>query len=144
VLHSLSARQRALAPAKLVSFAADLGAPGLGLPPAEYAQCAAATIVLHNAWPVNFNLALSSFAPHVAAAVHLLNLARGAGAPFFFSSSVGTVQAARGVVSEAFPDAPHSAAGTGYARSKWVVERILEEHGGRVLRIGQLVGDTEV
>lgn len=156
---SLQQRQRKLSPqalAKVVSFAADVNKPDLGLEPAQYELLRQqSTSIIHNAWPVNFVLSLASFDEHIGGAVNLLNLAlkspRKVKPSFFFSSSVGTVQGRPDpVVHEAFSDDPATAGGMGYGRSKWVVEKILERAGaetrGRVgvLRIGQLAGDTEV
>lgn len=104
-----------------------------------------------NAWPVNFNLALPSFGTHIAGAVALLNLCLAEGAAFFFSSSISCRQGAPDATcAEDFAATPATAAGTGYARSKWVVEKLLERAGAHApgltvgaLRIGQMVGDTE-
>lgn len=69
---------------------------------------------------------------------------------FFFSSSVGTRQGSPDpVCTEDFSPSPATASSTGYARSKWVVEKLCERAAKEtpvnvgVLRIGQLVGDTE-
>lgn len=161
---SLQQRKRTLTPAawaKVVSFAADVNlSKQLGLASAAVYDMirAEATAIVHNAWPVNFNMSLRSFEPHIEGAVNLVNLAqtsaREVRPTVFFSSSVSTVQAAGGrfvggVCPEGFMGEAGTAAGIGYGRSKWVVEKILEraaeEKGTRVgvLRIGQLVGDDE-
>ena len=83
--------------------------------------------------------------------MHLINLALASaqGADFFFSSSISCRQAGpEERVPEDFSTSPSTAVGTGYARSKWVVEKLCQraaEKGVRVgvLRIGQMVGDTE-
>jgi thioester reductase-like protein len=155
VKSSLQQRQRVLKPteqAKIVSWAADVNKPDLGLKPEEYKQLSdLATSIIVNAWPVNFTLSLASFDPHVGGAINLLNLAQESvhQATYYFSSSVGTRQGRiEPVADEAFPDSPSTAGGMGYGQSKWVVEKTLEraalEKGARVgvLRIGQLVGDT--
>lgn len=158
VYDSLQQRQRHLSPqamSKVMSFAADVNKPDLGLEPEQYELLRLqSTSIIHNAWPVNFVLSLASFDEHIGGAVNLLNLAlkspRKVKPSFFFSSSVGTVQGRPDpVVHETFSDHPATAGGMGYGRSKWVVEKILERAGsetrGRVgvLRIGQLAGDTE-
>lgn len=154
---SLAQRQRNLSPEaleKIISFAADVNRPDLGLEPEQLEMIRLqATAYIHNAWPVNFVLSLQSFEPHIGGAVNLLNLAQTSPKKitpaFFFSSSVGTRQGRPDkVVDETFSDDPVTAGGMGYGRSKWVVEKIMErakEVGARagVLRIGQLVGDTE-
>lgn len=55
------------------------------------------------------------------------------------------------MIPEDFPSTPETASATGYARSKWVVEKICQyvQKAAEptiivgVLRLGQLVGDTE-
>lgn len=139
---------------KIVSYAADVNVPGLGLSPGVYDSLRTeATAVIHNAWPVNFVLALESFDEHIGGAVNLLNLTlaspRAKKPTFFFSSSVAArLGSQEHVVAEGFSDAPHAAT-TGYGQSKWVVEKICERAGEMtsartgILRIGQLVGDTK-
>jgi hypothetical protein len=158
VHESLRIRQRRLFPeasSKIRSLAADVNKEDLGLQPSEYDELRRqATAVIHNAWPVNFVLSIESFDEHIGGAVNLLNLTvkspRSTKPAFYFSSSVGTRQGRPDpVVSEDFPDSPATAAPMGYGRSKWVVEKVCEraarETEARVgiLRIGQLVGDTE-
>ena len=153
---SLRERMRpAVDEAKLVSFAADVNKENLGLTPAEYELLRSeACVVVHNAWPVNFVLSTESFDEHVGGAVNLLNLTLKSpyqkAPPFYFSSSVGTRQGRfEATVTEDFSDSPETAGSMGYARSKWVVEKLLQRAGTAtdatvgVLRIGQLVGDTE-
>jgi thioester reductase-like protein len=158
VTDSLEQRRRVLSPEamkKVISLAADVNKPDLGLDKEQYEMLRLqSTSIVHNAWPVNFVLSLASFDEHIGGAVNLLNLAlkspRKIKPSFFFSSSVGTVQGRPDpVVHETFSDSPATAGGMGYGRSKWVVEKVLERAGaetkGRVgvLRIGQLAGDTE-
>ena len=152
---SLATRQRSLSPAalaKVTSLAADPNVDQLGLSTEEYGSVRdAATIIVHNAWPVNFNISLQSFRPHIQGAINLLNLAlqspQPGGAKFFFSSSVATMSTERGPVKETFPLQPATAGSMGYGRSKWVVEKVMQSIGPRarcgVLRIGQLCGDTD-
>lgn len=149
---SLEARHRTV-PAHWTALSADVNRADLGLGVDEYnALRTRATCVIHNAWPVNFVLSIDSFDEHVGGAVHLLNLTlrspMATKPSFFFSSSVGTRQG-RGdaFVDEDFADDPVTAGGMGYGQSKWVVEKVLQLAGDvarvGVLRIGQLVGDTE-
>lgn len=153
---SLRERRRpAVKEDKLVSFAADVNKEDLGLAPSEYELLRSeGSIFLHNAWPVNFSLSTESFDEHVGGATNLLNLTlkspRRQAPAFYFSSSVGTRQGRfEETVTEDFSDSPETAASMGYARSKWVVEKLLQRAGKTteatvgVLRIGQLVGDTE-
>jgi nucleoside-diphosphate-sugar epimerase len=111
--------------------------------------------IYQNAWPVNFSLSLESFDNHIGGTVNLMNLclqtpAVRAPARFYFSSSVSTCmnRPSGDDCGEDFPLDPSTAEDLGYARSKWVVEKICERAAERtpmqigVLRIGQMVGDT--
>lgn len=131
---------------RIESYATDLSLPDLGLGSSLAHVRDSVTGVLHLAWPVNFAAALGSFEPSVSGAVNLLNLTQSsplqAKPGFFFASSVGAVQSSTSRIEERFSSDPEEAGGTGYARSKWVVENVLEKTRGTVLRIGQLVGDS--
>lgn len=117
------------------------------------------TLILHAAWPVNFNLSLTSFEPHIAGLHNLLQLALDVPwrhpAAMLFASSISTAMGApRGAggepatVAEAPVPSLDWAQATGYARSKLVGERICEAAATRagarvgVLRIGQIAGDS--
>lgn len=70
-------------------------------------------------------------------------------ATFFFSSSISCRQGSPDALcAENFPPTPATAAGTGYAQSKWVVEKLSEAAAQKtglpvaVLRIGQMTGDS--
>ncbi|KIY43648.1 acetyl-CoA synthetase-like protein [Fistulina hepatica ATCC 64428] len=151
-LHLRKLRMEASAEKKIASYAANANAQSLGLTQEEYDSIKEnVSCIIHNAWPVNFNLNLESYDEHVGGAANLLNLAIAskAHARFFFSSSISCRQAGQGALCpEDFPPAPSTAAGTGYARSKWVVEKLCEEAAQKtnvrvgVLRIGQIVGDS--
>ncbi|KAI0024929.1 hypothetical protein F4780DRAFT_794068 [Xylariomycetidae sp. FL0641] len=139
----------------------DLGAPNLGLDPAAFATLqATTTLILHGAWPVNFNISLASFAPQIAGLRNLLRLAlavpfAGAPARLAFVSSVsaafGAPAGARRVAEGPIASLAH-AAPTGYGRSKLVGERICAAAaaaaaggGGAsvaVLRVGQIAADS--
>jgi thioester reductase-like protein len=113
-----------------------------------------ATLIIHNAWAVNFNLGISSFEPHIRGAVNLINLALASPHPrpadFYFASSISAVAAWRGPESipEAITDDPSVAQGLGYAQSKWITEKLCQVASQQtpiragVLRIGQMVGDS--
>ncbi|KZW00808.1 acetyl-CoA synthetase-like protein [Exidia glandulosa HHB12029] len=136
---------------KVESYAANANVDLLGLSQGEFDSIPQrATVVIHNAWPVNFNLALQSYDVHIGGTVNLINLCLETGAAFYFSSSISCRQGAPDeTCSEDFATSPKTAGGTGYARSKWVVEKLCERAGQvapgltiGVLRIGQMVGDT--
>ncbi|KAJ7173762.1 L-aminoadipate-semialdehyde dehydrogenase [Mycena filopes] len=155
IAESMAARKLPLPGAdKLVSYAANANTPLLGLTEAEYNSVREqVTDVIHNAWPVNFVLSLASYDEHIGGAVNLINLCLASPyaepAAFFFSSSISSRQGgSEAVCKEDFALGPGSAAGTGYARSKWVVERLCRRAAREagvpvgVLRIGQMVGDS--
>lgn len=135
----------------------DLSEPGLGLSGEAFdAMAREVTTVIHCAWSVNFNLRLSSFEGCIAGTRHLIDLCvRSAEcgkhpATFNFCSSVSTAEETRdATIKEALPPDFSYARNTGYAQSKLVCEHIchrVSEATGltcRVLRVGQLVGDTK-
>ncbi|KAF8441638.1 L-aminoadipate-semialdehyde dehydrogenase [Boletus edulis BED1] len=140
---------------RIVALAADLPAVRLGLDGERYRQIASrVTVIIHNAWAVNFNLGISSFETHIRGAVNLMHLAlsspRSQPAKFFFASSVSAVAnwPGPGLVPEAVMDNPAVAQEMGYAQSKWVMEKLCQIAARTtpmhtaVLRIGQMVGDT--
>ncbi|KAI1772877.1 acetyl-CoA synthetase-like protein [Hypoxylon cercidicola] len=132
----------------------DFGAPKLGLGPADYDMLLAETTdIIHNAWPVNFLLPLKSFEPSIAGVARLLELARrGLRRPalFFVSSIAAAMGAARRVPEAVLPDPAQLVLRQGYARSKYVGERLLDAYAratGRraaVLRVGQVAGPVQL
>lgn len=115
------------------------------------------TAVVHCAWSVNFNLRLRSFEKDcIAGARQLIDLcllsAQGGKrrpATFNFCSSVSTAEETRDpIIKETLPPDFSYARHTGYAQSKLVTEHIcfraVNQTGltCRVLRVGQLIGDT--
>ncbi|KAI1767436.1 acetyl-CoA synthetase-like protein [Hypoxylon sp. FL1150] len=128
----------------------DFSAPRLGLKPGDYELLLDETTeIIHNAWPVNFLLPLKSFEPSVAGLTHLLALARaGRRQPglFFVSSISAAMGAARAVPEAVLEDPSRLVLKQGYARSKYVGERLLDAYAratGRkaaVLRVGQVAG----
>ncbi|KAH0827399.1 male sterility protein-domain-containing protein [Lanmaoa asiatica] len=144
---------------RIVTLAADLPAVRLGLDEERYREIVnRVTVIIHNAWAVNFNLGITSprdsFESHVRGAVNLMHLAlsspRSQPAKFFFASSVSAVAnwPGPGLVPEAVTDNPAVAQEMGYAQSKWVTEKLCQIAARTtpmytaVLRIGQMVGDT--
>jgi thioester reductase-like protein len=113
--------------------------------------------VIHSAWAVNFNLGVRSFEQqHIKGTFNLLNLCLSVStahpARLFFCSSIsaaaGTPLPAT-IKEQHIEDLSH-AQNMGYARSKLVTEHIIkavaEKTGmcARVLRIGQIVGDSKL
>lgn len=139
---------------KLQCYASDLSTPTLGLQTEVYASLTQTlTTVIHAAWTVNFNLSLSSFEDCIAGTHHLLALClrtqRAHPASFVFCSSVSAVAATpSSLIPEELPDSLDYAQKTGYAQSKLVAEHISllsaekADLDVRILRIGQIMGDT--
>lgn len=141
---------------KLVTFPSDLSQTTLGLSPETYNTLASEiTDVIHCAWSVNFNYQLASFGKDsIGGLKHLIDLSlkaqRPAPATFNFCSSVSAVVNTEGSdIPEALPEKLTYAQGMGYAQSKLVGEHLCaaaKQHTGiraRVLRIGQVIGDTK-
>ncbi|KAF8993889.1 hypothetical protein BDQ17DRAFT_1431390 [Cyathus striatus] len=103
---------------------------------------AAATHIIHNAWPVNFNLSLQSFETSIAGLRRLIDFCltspRGIPPKLIFTSTIG-------VFRKSLVPAEVSI-GTGYSESKWVSEQILNYVSQTrtiqttIVRVGQLSG----
>ncbi|KAK4985274.1 hypothetical protein LTR50_006079 [Elasticomyces elasticus] len=151
IYHTLSAGSRK----KLVCLPADFAHAQLGLDDGTYQTIASKlTGLIHCAWSVNFNLALESFEKDsIAGTRHLIDLCLKARSPsparFSFCSSVSAVAATPGEIApETLPPSLLHAQNMGYAQSKLVTEHIVNRAAkqtgiaARVLRVGQIVGDT--
>ncbi|CAG9998088.1 unnamed protein product [Clonostachys byssicola] len=148
LLHTLSQEERH----KIVALSSDLTDSRLGLSEDVYTSISKDLIaVIHCAWSVNFNMQLSSFEKsNIVGVRHLLDLCHTSPAKpsMNFCSSISTcVRSTVIPVPEAVPDLGW-AQGMGYAQSKSVAEHICANAAGqgvkvRVLRVGQLVGDTQ-
>ncbi|EJF55750.1 acetyl-CoA synthetase-like protein [Dichomitus squalens LYAD-421 SS1] len=110
------------------------------------------THIMHNAWTVNFNMALSSFEPDLKAVRNLVELALSS--PYNsppriqFTSSVGVFRYCD--IPPPIPEVPlgpSSALGSGYTESKWIAEQVLYNVAKRagvpvgVVRLGQIGGN---
>ena len=87
--------------------------------------------IIHNAWRVDFTLALSSFEPHIRGTRMLLDLAlassNAASLRFIFVSSIGSVlgwDPNKGPVPEEHLCDPAMAVSRGYGESKFVAEEV--------------------
>ncbi|OJJ51653.1 hypothetical protein ASPZODRAFT_127770 [Penicilliopsis zonata CBS 506.65] len=142
--------------AKLRVVAGDLSQEDLGLDETSLQHLRSSlTCVIHSAWAVNFNLGVRSFETHhIRGTYHLINLCLRSNLPsparFFFCSSVSTASNTpkpASILETVIENLSH-AQGTGYGRSKLVTEHItraaMRATGmqARILRIGQLSGDT--
>lgn len=141
---------------KLSVLTSSLSQLKLGLTDSTYTNLLSqVTHIIHCAWPVNFQLALSAFEPSIQGLQNLLQLSLQVNfskpAHLLFCSSISTAlgnhSSAR--ISEGPVASLEQASPTGYAQSKLVSERIVqaavEEAGANatILRIGQVVGDTK-
>ena len=160
-LQSLSSRGISLSVEeirKIIAVPSDLSKPDFGLGASKLVQLRSSlTLVIHSAWAVNFNISVESFeGQHIKAVPNFINLCQstthGSPARFYFCSSVSSTGSTPrpGTVPETpVRDIAH-VQGTGYAQSKYVAEQIvrnaMKDAGAqaRVLRIGQLVGDSKV
>ncbi|KAF3760043.1 hypothetical protein M406DRAFT_95652 [Cryphonectria parasitica EP155] len=135
---------------------ADLSKPDLGLGEETYARLQTeADRVIHNAWPVNFNIPIESFEPFLAGVRYIGDLAATAArrVAVTFISSIA--------VAERWDPARHGADKVperrledmslptgGYGRSKMVGSLILEDAAGKeagdfpfaIVRVGQVAG----
>lgn len=142
--------------AKVVPIACDLSRPDIGLDSTRLSHLLTSlTCCIHSAWAVNFNIPVQSFEDHHIKGTHnLIQLCLSVSTPepacFFFCSSVSAAAGSPrpGTVPEGPVSSPSHAQNTGYARSKYVTEHITRnavKHANapaRVLRVGQLVGDS--
>lgn len=136
---------------------AELSQPLLGLDERIYTEmCAHVGIIIHNAWPVNFNLRLSAFQPQLAGLVNLFRLSTtstcsGHPASLIFISSVSAVGTGgpaveKRPVPEQVPTLSDEPKTNGYARSKFLSELLCESAAQKlgipvtIARVGQVAG----
>ncbi|EGO20261.1 hypothetical protein SERLADRAFT_477663 [Serpula lacrymans var. lacrymans S7.9] len=110
------------------------------------------TIIIHNAWRLDFNLSLSSFEPNIKGTKNLIDLAlsspHASQVRFLFTSSISSAQGwdqSKGPFPEEVQFNPSVAShGSGYGTSKYVCERLLEKSGLQAssFRIGQVSGGS--
>lgn len=135
-----------------VSFIkADLSQPLLGLADDVYQLLQSHVgLVIHAAWPVNFNLDLLSFRPQLAGIVNLVTLAAGNSAQLIFISSVAAVEGTTdGPPPEQILQSFDTPAAFGYGRAKFLCELLVDaaaQHFGSstlpttIIRVGQVGG----
>ncbi|KAE8553904.1 hypothetical protein EYB25_002442 [Talaromyces marneffei] len=147
---------------KVIVFETNTGSPKLGLSGADYTWlCERITHIVHNAWPMNFKMHVSSYKSQFRVLQHLLLLARDAHAHqqptrrtrVLFISSISTVGWYGKFTAETIvPETPiqdfRTALDLGYAQAKLVCEKIIErarnDFGTEIevgyIRIGQIAG----
>ncbi|KAJ7236069.1 hypothetical protein B0H12DRAFT_1256772 [Mycena haematopus] len=137
-----------LASEKLIYLEGDTTKEDLGLP-LMFGRLYN-TVIIHNAWTLDFNKTLSSFEPHVKGTRNLIDSARQSlnarGVRFLFTSSIASAQSwdqNLGPFPEELQLNASVAVGNGYGESKYVSERILAASGleATSFRIGQITGD---
>ncbi|ROW18114.1 hypothetical protein VPNG_00182 [Cytospora leucostoma] len=138
---------------RVIFIKADFQQPLLGLarPTYELLQSKIG-LVIHAAWPVNFNLTLTAFRPQLAGLVNLLSLAALSTARFTFISSVAAVEGHRsGPPPEEVLTDLDTAGPIGYGRAKLLGELLVDAAARRLLggtapptaaiiRVGQAAG----
>ena len=141
-----------LDPTRATFLTADLTRPSLGLEKKVFEKLQnSATLVIHNAWPVNFNLSLPSFRPQFDGVVNLIEFVAGATSSprLFFISSISSVMSYRSPSLKTPEQVIHadSAPGpSGYAESKYLAELLLEYAAQKLrvstsfVRVGQIAG----
>ncbi|KAF8871770.1 putative aminoadipate reductase [Infundibulicybe gibba] len=135
---------------KLVFLSGDGSKPQLALDKHVYEKLRnSVTLIIHNAWRLDFNLTLASFEPNVSATRNLLDLAltspHALSIRFLFTSSVASTQSWNtdiGSIPEELVADAAIAIGGGYGESKYVSEQIITNSGLQAssFRIGQISG----
>lgn len=143
------------AQAKVTAWQADFGQEKFGLAEGQFEKLRSTVdTIIHNAWPVNFNLNLDHFEAQIAGTRQLvdLSLSSTALAHIHFISSESTIadwtEKDGPAISEMVFHKPSIVTPTGYGMSKGIAERILaiaSEQAGvptSILRVGQISGPT--
>lgn len=140
---------------RITFLQADLSRPLLGLDDVTYSELRDQVgLVIHNAWPVNFNLGLAAFQPQFAGLVNLFRLAAETTLEHtprvVFISSVSAVGGLAASLDEPVPEEVFTSLDTpyanGYARSKFLSELLCDIAARKlgldtmVLRVGQVAG----
>lgn len=103
----------------------------LGLQPDTFQKLQeTATLVIHNAWPVNFNLSLASSKLQFEGLVNLIKFCSAALVPprLFFISSISSIMAHQAASNKKIPEEVitiEKPAPNGYAKSKYLAEQLL-------------------
>ena len=120
------------------------------IPPSHYASIISTiTLVIHAAWPVDFNLTLASFSSSLQSVSSLARLtASSTHRPsiFFISSIASVLNYSAFPIPEASITSPSAADHTGYGQSKYIAEQLLAYAAQRydmrvtIIRLGQISG----
>ncbi|KAI0846731.1 acetyl-CoA synthetase-like protein [Daldinia vernicosa] len=130
---------------------ADMSRPDFGLPSDVYSRLLnEADRFIHNAWPVNFNIPVESFEPHIRGVRNVADFATNSSkrVAVVFISSIGTADnwdGKKGTIPEQRLE-DLGLAGGGYGRSKMVASLILDDVAkvgdfpAAIIRVGQIAG----
>ncbi|KAI0085552.1 hypothetical protein BDY19DRAFT_1020953 [Irpex rosettiformis] len=137
---------------KVVLVEADFAHPLIGLTQELYDEIRlSVTHIIHNAWPVNFNVNLGFFDPSIQGLRNLVDLAlkspQATPPRLIFVSSIGVLRHIDHAqpIKEELVNAD-VAVGTGYSESKWVCEQLLAVASRDTplpsvsVRVGQIAG----
>jgi len=138
-------------PERVKFLTANLSRPSFGLDEKTYASILSSTThIIHNAWPVNFNLPLSSFAPSLTGMLALINFSAHSthSSSLQFLSSISSIASypctskiPERVITDLSATPP-----IGYGQSKYLSERLLDHAcsrlgiSGSFVRLGQIAG----
>ncbi|KAL9594502.1 MAG: hypothetical protein Q9219_006996 [cf. Caloplaca sp. 3 TL-2023] len=139
---------------KVEFLQADLSKPRLGLDEDRYSSLVEeVSLIIHNQYPVDFNLVLSSFKPQLTGVRNLIDFSAASSLcpRILFTSSISTVANWNAKFPGVkVPEAPFHdftiPAPTGYGMSKYIGERLLENAARissvpvTIVRVGQLGG----
>ncbi|PHH73465.1 hypothetical protein CDD82_5464 [Ophiocordyceps australis] len=136
---------------KVEFLGVDLSQPHFGVDKAKYDELlASADRIIHNSWPVNFNMGVASFEPHIRGVRHFVDFSAAAAknVAIVFISSIGTVvgwnRPDQPVPEERLDDL--GLAHLGYGRSKLASSLILDQAARQCgipaasVRVGQIAG----
>ncbi|KAF8626806.1 hypothetical protein AX17_006463 [Amanita inopinata Kibby_2008] len=143
-----------LASRKVVFVEGELARPHFGVSETLYNEMlSSVTHIIHNAWPVHFNLSLSSFEPCIKGVRALIDFALSSPLSrpprLLYASSIGILARAAHSYDGRCLEIPidaELAIGMGYTESKWVSEQILLAAAAEtpleplIVRLGQLCG----
>ncbi|KAF1940667.1 ochratoxin A non-ribosomal peptide synthetase [Clathrospora elynae] len=137
-------------PERVTFLDGDLAKPSFGLPETGYQTLVSeVTHVIHNAWPVNFNLQLDSFRPSLSGVISLIQFSaqsRWHGTIQFISSISSVANYPSTTVPEAVIHELSSPSPMGYGQSKYLAEQLLDYAcknlgiSASFVRLGQIAG----
>ncbi|TGO35888.1 hypothetical protein BHYA_0142g00040 [Botrytis hyacinthi] len=143
---------------RVTFLSADLSKSKLGLGDGVYnGLLQNVTQIIHNAWPVNFHINLSSYYPHLLGVINLAKFASEASRSpsLLYISSVSAVSSfvsvddSVGRIPEAIIHDASASESMGYGESKYLSERILDYASKKIrfqvniARVGQISGPIQ-